>query len=165
MTHDFGVRSRRRGPPIGAVAIVSVVLLLGGTFTFSFLRHRTMAITDAREWTITGAPCPRLSREAFQSAGLQAPQGLLYGDVLFRRRFGHMSCAAIVYDGGRGFGSYPVCQFTSPAVLVAKTGKEEAYFNPGIGRLATISVPHGRPQCVMNSKFVVSLGSGAPGAR
>ena len=64
-----------------------------------------------------------------------------------------MSCAMIAYNSGRGFGTFPVCQFTSPASLLVKTRRGEFYFAPGIGQPATVSVPHGLPQCVMNSKF------------
>ena len=72
---------------------------------------------------------------------------------MFARRFGHMSCAMITNDGGRGLGTFPVCQFTSPASLLVRTPRGEFYFAPGIGQPATVSVPPGLPQCVMNSNF------------
>ena len=77
-----------------------------------------------------------------------------YAKVSFGRALGHVSCAEIRYDGGRAlFGGYPVCQFTSPAVLEVRTAQGEFYFLPGAGRRATVSTPHGKAECVMAGNF------------
>ncbi len=149
---DFGSRPRK-GPPWIWIGLVLLVLALAAIFGASWWRHRGMAIAEAEEWNITGPPCPALSRAAFLKAGFQAPQAVDFDDVRFARRFGHTSCNEIAYDGGRGFSTFPICEFTGPAVLVITTDKGETYFAPGIGHPATVSVQHGQPTCVMNSKF------------
>ncbi len=153
MTSDFGGRPERRRPIITVVVSTAGLALAVAVFGSSWRFHQSEAVIDAKAWTISGPPCPSLTRQGFLAAGLEAPHSFDYDDVRFDRRFGHMSCAVIQDNGGKGPGSYPVCQFTSPAAIVVATRKGEFYFAPGIGQPATISAPHGQPVCVMNSKF------------
>lgn len=123
--------------------------LLGG----SFLKQRAANIALAQAWSIDGKPCPRLTRAEFVARKLKAPQGVLYSNAKFYRRFGHMTCSPIAYDGGTGLGAYAVCQFTSPHVLRVTTKKGEWIFLPGPGQPATIATPHDEAHCVMASNF------------
>ena len=62
---------------------------------------------------------------------------------------GHASCIDLRYDGGKGTGTYPACQFMSPAVLTVRSDKGTFRFLPGLGKDATVFVEHGQPRCVM----------------
>jgi hypothetical protein len=153
---DYGARTRERPvlplPAIG-IALGLTAAIAGAAEHYSLSKRAELGEATAREWTITGSPCPAVSAADFVRRKLQAPQSFAYDDAVFGRRFGHVSCGAVADHGGRGLRSYPVCQFTSPAVLRVKTPKGEFFFAPGVGKPATISIPHGVPRCVMASNF------------
>lgn len=170
MTRDYGVRSRSRSAPIGAIALAIGVVFIVAVSAVVWLRQRAAAIKLAEAWTIAGAPCPAVSGQALAAAGLM-PAGdddsmvTTFDNVRVVRASGYVSCADIAYDGGRGFDTYPVCQFPEPRGLVVTTPSGVYYFAPGYGHPATVSVPHGRPVCVMAAKFHASLKSIAAGDR
>jgi len=150
-------RRRTRGEIVaiaagGLLALAFPAWLLGG----SFLKHRAESVALAREWSIDGHPCPRVTAEQFKARRLKAPQGVEYENATFFRQFGHMTCSPIRDDGGTGLGVYSVCQFTSPNVLRVKTRKGEWFFVPGPGQPATIATPHDEARCVMSSNFKLS---------
>ena len=145
-------RSKRGGPGFGAVAIVIVLMVGVPAAYFGWQRHIEKATALAREWTITGPPCPAISSQAYAAGPVKATESFALGEVSMGRGFGHVSCSYIASDGGRGLDDFPVCQFTSPGVLHVTTPKGEFYFAPGAGP-ATVSVPNGTPQCVMAGKF------------
>jgi hypothetical protein len=156
---DYGaVRTRR----LGAIPLIGLAVALGGLaalLAVNWAYHRTNAIGVAQAWTIDGPPCPTLSRAAFVSGGHSAPRSFEYDGVVFGRQAGHVSCQDVAYGGGRGLGVFPVCQFTSPAVLTVKTRKDEVVYAPGVGQAATVAVQHGEPRCVLASKFTVNAPS------
>ena len=120
----------------------------------NYLIHRAANVALAKAWSVDGSPCPELTRAQFESRNLKAPKGTIYSNATIFRQFGHMSCSPIRDDGGTGLGEYAVCQFTGPAVLRVKTPKGEWFFEPGIGKPATIATPHDVARCVLASNFV-----------
>jgi hypothetical protein len=159
MAVDYGVRrkGRRTALPLSAVAAaVTVTALIAGVAEHGAMaKKRALNIEAAREWTVSGPPCPAVTARQFVQRGLKAPQAFEYDDVVIGRQFGHVSCGALAYDGGRSLSSYPVCQFTGPGVLRVRTRKGEFFFEPGPGKPATISIPHGVPACVLASHFTL----------
>ncbi len=153
MAVDYGGVRERGHPRLLVMTAVAGVALMAATFGYSWKVQREEAIVDAAAWTITGPPCPSLSRQAFLATGLKPTHVFEYDDVTFTRGVGHTSCAVIHSDGGRGLASFPVCQFTGPAAVVVTTKRGVFYFAPGYGHPLTISVPDGRPACVLKSKF------------
>jgi hypothetical protein len=117
------------------------------------LARRSAAISAAREWTIKGPPCASLNAAEFRARGLSAPKAFEYEGVVMARRYGHVDCRMLRTNGGRGFSSFALCQFTGPGALHVKTGKTEAWFETGAGQPATVSTEGGVPRCVLNSKF------------
>jgi hypothetical protein len=144
----------------GAVtAAVAVVALLG----------EYGAAKDPRSVAVTGPPCPSVSHAAFVEP-LKADQIFEFFDVRFGRRFGGADCAEATTVGTFGMTTHPVCQFSSPAVLAIKTAKGMFYFEPGVGRVATVSIVDDTPRCVLASPYwseytrlvTTSVGAGEP---
>jgi len=100
---------------------------------------------------VTGAPCPAVSKAAFdhalQTQGLSIRYSFDYDDLTLGRAFGEGNCD----EGGGGLRgpTYQVCQFTSPAILSVKSPKGEFYFLPGLGQKASITTKDGTPRCVL----------------
>ncbi|MET0273307.1 MAG: hypothetical protein ABW360_09975 [Phenylobacterium sp.] len=153
---DYRVRPARKIPWVYIVtAILGVVLLawLGGA---EFMKRRAAALVTAKEWAIDGDPCPTITAAEFAAKNYRLRMSFDYGGAQFARAAGHVSCAAVAYKGGKGLGEFPVCQFTSPAVVRVVTKQGEFYFVPGVGKPATVSVPHGVGACVLNSTFTLN---------
>jgi hypothetical protein len=155
---DYGVRPlRRRLAPkvlLGAALLASGVIAFG-TAGVTYLKDRRTAIATAGDWRIDGPPCPTFSKAQFDSFSRRAPKTIEYDGMTVVRQNGHIMCTAVTNGGGKGFGSFPVCQMTAPQAVHVVTGKGEAYFVPGFGRPATVSAPGGAPTCVMASKFTL----------
>ena len=134
-------------------AMVFVVAIVAGFLFVNSTYHREKSIEEANYWTIRGSPCVQLSRDQFAASRAQTPRSFEFLGIIFSRFSGHVSCAEIKSDGGRGWRSQIVCQFTSPKALRIKTGGGEFYFLPGPGQPATVSVLDDRATCVMSSKF------------
>jgi hypothetical protein len=148
----YADRPKGRGAGVWLLIGIGCLLVLVPAAVWSWNRHIEAAVANAKAWTITGPPCPTLTRQAYLAGAVHADHAFQLGDVGFARAYGHVSCNFIANDGGRGLGDYPVCQFTSPAVLRITTPQAEVYFFPSTGP-ATVSVPHGTPRCVMASRF------------
>ena len=154
MTASGRYADRPGGRGRGLWLLIAVVALAIGVplGIWSWSHHIQAAVAKAREWTVVGAPCPTLTRQAYLAGTVRADRTFQLGDFSFGRAYGHASCDFIACDGGRGFGDFPVCQFTSPSVLDIKTRRGEFYFFPS-SYPATVSIPHGLPQCVMAANF------------
>lgn len=150
MAQDYGARGPRKKPPYGWIVAVVLVLiaLSAAVFIPSWLKHRDQAIADASSLALTGPPCPPLTEAQF-AAGYSTPQGLTFGEVRFERQYGHASCIDLRYEGGKAMGTYPACQFMSPAVLTVVSEKGRFHYLPGLGKDATVFVEHGQPRCVL----------------
>jgi hypothetical protein len=150
---DSGRRTRRRrGTPFGIIAIAVGVPLLLGTAVVSWLTQRQAAISDAAAWTITGPPCPALTLAQYAS-GPRAPfASFSYEGVGFARQFGHVSCNAVVNDGGHGMGTFPECQFTSAGIVKVTMAGGDVYYSTGSGP-STVAIHQGKPSCVLAGHF------------
>lgn len=138
-------------------AVIGAVVAAASTAP-SVLRERARAIAEAKAWSIDGPPCPQLPiTETVRQP--TATRSFGYAGAGFAYAYGHVACADIHEDGGRSMlRGYPVCQFTSPGVVIVETGKTRTLFAPGLGRRATVSAPGGVARCVMAGKFYGQLG-------
>jgi hypothetical protein len=115
---------------------------------------RDTAIADAKAWTIEGPPCPQLSPADAARWPYRPKQDFDYAGVNFGYVYGHVACMQIHDDGGRSmFHGHAVCQFTSPASVAVQSGGVTAFFTPGLGQRATVSVEGGVARCVMAGDF------------
>jgi hypothetical protein len=150
---DYGERSkRRRGTPFGVVAVVVGVPLLVGTAAISWMIQRQQAVAEAAGWNITGPPCPTLTLAQFQSAPRAPFEAFTYEGVAFSRQFGHVSCNAVVNNGGRGLGTFPECQFTSAGIVKISTPRGDAYYSTG-SQPSTVAIHQDQPSCVLAGHF------------
>ncbi|HEX2816474.1 MAG TPA: hypothetical protein VHN39_08770, partial [Phenylobacterium sp.] len=78
-----------------------------------------------------------------------------YDDVTIGRTAGDASCSDVKENGGMGFGTDRVCQFTSPATLTVVSPAGSWFFVPGAGQPSTLIIHKGAPRCVMASKFTL----------
>lgn len=142
-------RRRRQVVFTGAIVGLGIVAFTASQVP-GYLKRHGEAAQLAKDWTLTGPPCPTVTADAFQAQGLKAPKGFEYGGVRMYRQFGHVSCVKLKAKDGE---EYPVCQFTSPANLKVTTSKGDAYFAPGLGKPATVSTQGGVARCVVAGNF------------
>jgi hypothetical protein len=153
-TSDFGVRTASGalgGRFTWLVAAGMFAILIVGTAWGVFAERQTIAQSAAETGTIVGPPCPAASRADFESTvKLQGPLPYVFefNGASFGRYFGYADCSVAPPKDG-GLGSYDVCQFTSPSTLYVKTPRGEFYFQPGVGRKATVMTEGGVARCVM----------------
>ena len=157
MPRDYGVRSKPRtlrGVSFGLLPALAVVAVVLG---WNSLAHRKQEL--AQGWVGDRPGCPELSATAYAAKGYRRGERLtVYGGAVFARQFGHVECKDVDSRGGLGFLTHPVCQFTGPAALRVKGSAGEAFFEPGVGQLATVSVERGRAQCALGGKFTPLVG-------
>lgn len=147
----------RRWPLYLAAAIIGLIVTVAGAAP-NLVRQRAAAVAEAKAWTIEGPPCPRLplTETARQPA---ATRTFGYAGAGFAYAYGHVACAQIHADGGRSlFRGYPVCQFTSPGVVMVDAAGARTLFAPGLGERATVTVRDGAAQCVMAGGFYGQAG-------
>jgi hypothetical protein len=150
---DYGQRRKARSlrgliwaAPVG-VAVLGAVLVL------NWRGHR--ALETDQGWIGDAPPCPTLSAEAWRARYAAHERATLYDDVTLTRQFGHVMCKDVDTAGGFGLMTHPACQFTSPTAIRVKRGPREDFFEPGPGRLATVSVERGRTLCALGGKFTL----------
>jgi len=152
MSRDFG-GGKRRSKGIGIPAIiVGALLLVVAVLVGSRLAQRPRDIRKAEEWAISGPPCPQLSAPAFQAQPVRIHERSEVDDISFGRGYGHMSCDDIVNDGGRGFGTFTECQFSSPGAIEVTTTAGDSYFLTRVSP-ATVTVKKGVVGCVLAARF------------
>jgi hypothetical protein len=148
---------RLSAPPAWLWYGVGVVVWLAATALVlvpQLLRNRAAAIEEAAAWAIAGPPCPQLGPAAAARHPYRPKKSFGYAGANFGFVYGHVACAQIHDDAGRAMlRGHPVCQFTSPAVVTVRVGKIEAFFTPGLGQRATVSVQDGTPRCVLGGDF------------
>jgi hypothetical protein len=150
---DFGaVRRYGLAHVIGAVAVVGAAALL---VTFQGVRDHDAAIALAKKWDVQGPPCPALTEAEFNAKHQSAPKTFDYDGATLGRVAGDVSCSDVKDNGGKGFGTDKVCQFTSPATLTVATPAGRFFFLPGAGQPATIHIHKDVPVCVMASTFTL----------
>ena len=152
MTSDYGGGTgRRRGPSL-LVIVVGAVVLVAAFLVGSFFWRRPRDIQKAQAWAITGPPCQQVSADAFQAQPVKIHDRFEDEGITFGRGYGHVSCDEIVNDGGKGFGTFTECQFTSPGALQITTKAGVTYFVTGTSR-ATVTVRKDAVTCVLAGKF------------
>jgi hypothetical protein len=111
-------------------------------------KHRAYASA----WTIDGPPCPRISQAAYRTLAIRQPQPFAFEGIRGVRAHGDVSCSVIDEYQGRAVAEFPVCELTSPFVVAVKAADGGvAYFEPGVGQPATLSLPNGRLGCVLGA--------------
>ena len=154
MALDYGVRARRRtsqglwlGVALGA-ALTAAILARNWSY------HRKVELEQG--WVSAAPACPTISAAAYAARGYPARERTMDHDgVTLVRQFGHVMCKDVDTPGGWGFVTHPVCQFTSPTAIRVRRGALEAFFEPGTGRLATVSLGPGRATCVLSGQFTL----------
>jgi len=143
----------RRWPIVAALAVGAVSVAAA---VISDMRERSHQIAqsdaDAGLSRIVGPPCPTVARGAFAQP-LRPDKVFEFNSVDFASHFGHVDCGVASARDALGQGFYPVCQFSSPAVLAIGTAGKVFYFEPGLGRAATVSVRGGVARCVLASPY------------
>ena len=152
MTSDYGAGKRRRvgpsGPVIAAAAAVLAIAFAAGAW---FL-HRPEDIRRAQQWAISGPPCPQVSASGFQAQPVRIHERFEDDGITFGRGYGHVSCEDIKDDGGKGFGSFTECQFTSPGALQVSTSSGDSYFVTKASP-ATVMVRKSAVSCVLAARY------------
>jgi len=145
-------RPRRGGWRFGLLIVVLALVVAVPFGVFSWQRRIERETAKTKAQIPAGAPCPSITKDAYAASPVKATQAFAMDEVRFARAYGHVECGYLANDNGHSLGDFPVCAFTSPAVLHITTPKGEFYFFPSTGP-ATVWVPHGVPQCVMASNF------------
>ena len=152
MAHDFGGSRRRRKsiavPALVLGAIALAVAYLAGSWAW----HRPGEIRKARAWAVSGAQCQQVSAQAFRAQPVQIHLRFENNDITFGRGYGHVSCDDITNDGGKGYGTFTECQFTSPGALEVATKTGDVYFLTG-GGPATVIVKKAAVSCLLAGRF------------
>ncbi len=121
------------------------VLLVGSTWSDR--------VAVRRQWSIAGPACPVVAKPDRAIVGRRSPQFFNYMDVRFGRQSGEVSCAAPPDGNPLDPKSYPVCQFPAPVMVSVDTEAGTVFFQPGLGRPATVTVRRGHVTCVMAGWF------------
>jgi len=159
MPLDYGVPRKRRSLRGLWLGIVPGAALVATVLAWNLTSHRRLEL--AQGWVGDRPGCPTISAAAYAAKGYAAhEQGVVYDQVLLARQFGHVMCKDVDTRGGAGLLTHPVCQFTGPTALRVKAGASEAFFEPGVGQVATVSVEHGQAQCALGGKFTPLSGPG-----
>jgi hypothetical protein len=155
MPLDYGQRRMLRGPSatLWAAGVAVSAVVVGGVAFASAVYHRELAAEQG--WTTTAPPCPSLSPEAYRARYAASERLTALEGATVARQFGHVMCADVDTAGWWGLRSHPECQFTSANAIRVKTAGGEAFFEPGPGRLSTVSLePHG-VRCALGGKFTL----------
>jgi hypothetical protein len=151
MAGDYGERRKLKTAwmfPTLVIGLAVLAALLAAVMLVSGLRAQSAA---DQYWKVTGSPCPRLTRQAFESQAIKPTQSFRMESVVFARAYGYSSCGELPAKGG--LEALVVCQFTNPGVLAVTTAAGDFYFAPGVGQPATVSAGSDAPSCVMGSNY------------
>jgi hypothetical protein len=156
MSKPFSVSSSRILP----ATLVTMAILLAGFTLVGQTRDAAAGARDEAEqnafWSVSGPPCPETSRDAF-AAGLQPRYEFDFNEVSFARAYGEADCRAY----GDTISSYRKCMFSSPGVVRVTAGAREAFYTPGIGKPATVTVEKDHISCVIASRVLGPAGGGS----
>lgn len=133
-----------------------VALAVAAVITTEVLRRQhelADAAASSQAALVDGPPCPTLTPAAFAASKLPPKKAFVFNGIRFARRYGHADCSTLADPVKKGGAFIPVCQFTGPAVISVTTPKGEFYFEPGVGRSATVFVPDTGPRCVLAARF------------
>ncbi|MBS0363841.1 MAG: hypothetical protein JSR98_20915 [Proteobacteria bacterium] len=165
MPLDFG-QTRKHGHLRGlGWALLLGVVLIGVLLVFNWRGHRAQERSEG--WVGAAPACPRISEAAYRAHYAGGERITVYNGVALARQFGHVMCKDVDTEGAFGFVTHPVCQFTSPTAIRVAGPSGMAYFEPGSGHVATVSVERRRTVCQLRGEFTLfkdptQLGSVAP---
>lgn len=154
---EFHSASPREKKTARNMMIVVAVLALGGVAALVATENkkRSDAISEssaaANVEALVGPVCPTMTAEAFTARNVKVPKVFEFNNDTYARRFGHLDCNLVAVKGVKD--PVPVCQFTSPSIVIVTTKKGTFYFDPGTGSPATVRVVDGTPSCVKASNF------------
>lgn len=159
MPLDYGQRGKSRSLKGVRLGILPALAIIASILAVNAAYHRQKE--RAQGWAGDLPGCPTLSAAAYAARGYPAGErATVYDEVTFARQFGHVMCGDADDRGALGFLTHPVCQFTGPAAVRVRAGATEAFFEPGVGQMATVSVERGRAQCALGGKFRPAAGPG-----
>jgi hypothetical protein len=143
---DYGMRKKHKGLPLGWMALVILVVLVGLGAHFGIRSQQPKWIEEARHWVVKGPPCTQVSAAAFKA---RAPinETFQFDDALFARAYGMGSCAQVHKNGGRSLGTVDICQFSSPTTLSVHTSKGDTYYEAEVGKPIAVTIDHGQVSC------------------
>ena len=154
MPLDYGVRGRRsrsRGLWVGlafGAAVTAAILARNWSY------HRALELEQG--WVSAAPACPTISAAAYAARNYRVRERAMdYEGATLARQFGHVMCKDVDTAGGWGFVTHPVCQFTSPTAIRVRRGAVETFFEPGPGRLATVSLGPGGATCALSGRFTL----------
>lgn len=154
MTKDYGVREKPKAlieTPAFQIGVMLATAVVVGVVALIWTYDRSVRHSTALGWTISGPPCPVAADRTDLPRWPAATKRSEFAGVSFTRAVGHVSCRMVGYEGGRGLGTFPVCQFSSPGGLIVTAGERTVLFNPPPGARATVAVPRSGPSCVLNA--------------
>ncbi len=129
---------------VGALmAIASIPLSEGYT---AFATNRGLR----KEWIARGPACPAVAALSPAARGAKPPAPFVYKGVAFAYQIGDVACAPVPEKSLFTKTTFPVCQFDAPAGIAVTVNGRTTYFEPGVGRGATVMIHAGQPpSCVM----------------
>jgi hypothetical protein len=152
LTIDTGanaVRQRRarRLQDLGLVALLVAIASIPLSEGYAaFATNRALR----KEWIATGRVCPVVAAISPASRGAKPPAPFVYKGVGFAYQIGDVTCAPVPEKSLFTKVTFPVCQFDAPGAIAVTAGGRTTYFEPGVGRGATVTVHAGKPPtCVM----------------
>ncbi|MFN3514012.1 MAG: hypothetical protein ACK41C_13265 [Phenylobacterium sp.] len=131
----------------GVFALVAAVPALVGYLHWSGEQDMRAA------WSISGPPCPAISKPTPAIYGSRDPLVFDYGGATFARRFGHVACIPVVEGPPWNKQVRRICQFTAPDVVAVSAAGGTKVFKPGVGHAATVTISGGEVACVVGGWY------------
>jgi|SRR6185437_9270554 len=154
MSGDYGAVAHWR--PLRGFWLAAVVagVALGAVLAANWRYHRR--VEREQGWVGAGPACATLSGAAYAARGYRTHERAMdYDGATIARQFGHVMCKDVDTPGRFGFVTHPVCQFTSPGAIRVRQGGIEAFFEPGVGHVATVSLTASGARCTVAGQFTL----------
>ena len=138
--------------------MLGTVLFHAGVFSlipaFIVYQNWSKATALAREWTVTGPPCPVVDQpSALATRHGKPPMTVAYGGAVFTRAFAAASCGAVPLNPFWPSENAYVCRFNNPGAVTVRTPGGRVVFEPPVGHPATVTVRRGQVSCVVAGAF------------
>ena len=153
MPLDYGVRGRGKSRALW-LGVALGAALTAAILTRNWSYHRALELEQG--WVSAAPACPTISAAVYAARNYRIRERATdYDGATLARQFGHVMCKDVDTAGGWGFVTHPVCQFTSPTAVRVRRGGVEAFFEPGPGRRATVSLGPGPAACALSGRFTL----------
>ena len=136
--------------PAAGAAFFAIAAVMG-LVEWQDAHHFDRAYTT--QWTVSGPACPSVTAADVQALDLANHTPFAFASMRGSMASGIVSCTVLDLAEGRPTPPYTVCQFSAPFVIALTTPRGQVYFEPGVGRKATVSLRNGQPSCVMGAKL------------